>query len=63
MKKSYHTKLFSTLRSTNLNCNIISYYVYFAQSVQYFLKNVLIDVQTLIYGISIAFKCESNAHF
>ena len=33
------------------------------QSVQYFLENVLIDVQNLIYGISIAFKCELNAHF
>ena len=33
------------------------------QSVQYFLENVLIDVQNPIYGISIAFECELNAQF
>ena len=33
------------------------------QNVQYFLENVLIDVKNQIYGISIAFKCELNAHF
>ena len=30
---------------------------------QYFLENVLIDVQNLIYGISIAFRSELNANF
>ena len=33
------------------------------QSVQYFSENIFIDVQNLIYGISIAFKCELNAHY
>ena len=33
------------------------------QSVQYFLENVLINLQNLIYATSIAFRSESNAHF
>ena len=32
-------------------------------SVQYFLEKVVIDVQTLIYGISLAFRIELNARF
>ena len=44
--------------------NVIELYdCYGRSSVQYFLENVLLDVQNPIYGISIVFKCGLNTHF